>query len=55
MFSDKSKNGNLNIAYGIKVSYNLNKRLSVRSGVSNVNLSYWTTGLELGTGPLSAA
>ena len=55
MFSDNSKNGNLNVAYGIKVSYNLNKRLSVRSGVSNVNLSYSTTGLELGTGPLSAA
>ena len=55
MFSDNSKNGDLNIAYGIKVSYNLNKRFSIRSGVSNVNLSYSTTGLELGTGPLSAA
>ncbi len=55
MFSDNSKNGDLNIAYGIKVSYNLNRRFSIRSGVSNVNLSYSTTGLELGTGPLSAA
>ena len=54
-FSDNSKNSDLNIAYGIKVSYNLNRRFSIRSGVSNVNLSYSTTGLELGTGPLSAA
>ncbi|MFT5250842.1 MAG: hypothetical protein ACI93P_002585, partial [bacterium] len=54
-FSDNPKNGDLNIAYGVKVSYNLNKRLSVRSGVSNVNLSYSTTGLDLGTGPISAS
>lgn len=50
-FSDNPKNGELNIAYGIKVSYNLNKKLSMRSGLSNVNLSYSTTGLDLGTGP----
>jgi hypothetical protein len=54
-FSDNPKNGDLNIAYGVKVSCNLNKRLSVRSGVSNVNLSYSTTGLDLGTGPISAS
>ena len=54
-FSDNPKNGDLNIAYGVKVSYNLNKRLSMRSGVSNVNLSYSTTGLDIGTGPISAS
>ena len=54
-FSDNPKNGDLNIAYGVKVSYNLNKRLSMRSGVSNVNLSYSTTGLDIGTGPVSAS
>ena len=54
-FSDNPKSGDLNIAYGVKVSYNLNKRLSVRSGVSNVNLSYSTTGLDLGTGPIAAS
>jgi hypothetical protein len=54
-FSDNPKNGDLNIAYGVKVSYNLNKRLSMRSGLSNVNLSYSTTGLDLGTGPLTAS
>ena len=54
-FSDNPKNGDLNIAYGVKVSYNLNKRLSMRSGLSNVNLSYSTTGLDIGTGPVSAS
>lgn len=54
-FADNSKSGDLNIAYGVKVSYNLNKRLSVRSGLSNVNLSYSTTGLDIGTGPVAAA
>ena len=54
-FSDNPKNGDLNIAYGVKVSYNLNKRLSMRSGLSNVNLSYSTTGLDLGTGPIAAS
>ena len=54
-FSDNPKNGDLSIAYGVKVSYNLNKRLSMRSGVSNVNLSYSTTGLDIGTGPVSAS
>jgi len=54
-FSDNSKSGDLNVAYGVNVAYNLNKRLSIRSGVSNVNLSYSTTGLDIGTGPVSAA
>ena len=54
-FSDNQKSGDLNLSYGVLVSYNLNNRLSVRSGISNVNLSYSTTGIELGIGPLSAA
>ncbi len=54
-FSDNPKNGDLNLSYGVLISYNLNNRLSVRSGISNVNLSYSTTGLELGIGPVSAA
>ncbi len=54
-FSDNPKSGDLNITYGVHVSYNLNNRLSVRSGLSNVNLSYATTGIELGNGPVSVA
>lgn len=55
VFSDNQKSGDLNLSYGVLVSYNLNKRLSVRSGISNVNLSYSTSGIELGIGPISAA
>jgi len=54
-FSDNQKSGDLNVAYGVHVGYHLNKRLSVRSGLSNVNLSYSTTGLDLGNGPLAVA
>jgi len=54
-FSDNPKSGELNITYGVQVSYNLNNRISVRSGLSNVNLSYATTGIELGNGPVSVA
>lgn len=54
-FSDNPKSGDLNITYGVQVSYNLNHRLSVRSGLSNVNLSYSTTGIELGNGPVAVA
>jgi len=54
-FSDNPKSGDLNITYGVLVSYNLNSRFSVRSGLSNVNLSYSTTGIELGNGPVSVA
>ena len=54
-FSDNPKSGDLNITYGVLVSYNLNSRFSVRSGLSNVNLSYSTTGIELGNGPVAVA
>ena len=54
-FADNNQSGDVNFSYGVQVSYNINDRLSVRSGVSNVDLSYSTTGLELGTAPVSAA
>lgn len=41
-FSDNSKDGQVNLSYGINVSYAVNKKLSIRSGVSKVNLSYNT-------------
>jgi len=41
-FSDNSKNGQVNLSYGIHVSYAVNKKLSIRSGVSKVNLGYNT-------------
>ena len=54
-FADNTQNGEVNVSYGINVSYVLSPRLTVRSGVSNVNLSYATGGLELATGDASAA
>ena len=54
-FSDNSQSGNVNFSYGVQVSYALSERLSLRSGVSNVDLSYSTSGIELGTGPVSTA
>lgn len=54
-FSDNSQSGDVNFSYGVQVSYAVSERLSVRSGISNVDLSYATAGIELGTGPVSAA
>lgn len=54
-FADNSQSGDVNLSYGVQVSYALNKRLKVRTGVHNVDLSYSTGGLELGDGPVSAA
>ncbi len=54
-FSDNTQNGEVNMSYGINVSYALSPRLTVRSGVSSVNLSYATGGLDLATGDASVA
>lgn len=55
MFADNSQSGDVNLSYGIQVSYQVNKRLSVRTGVSNVNVGYTTGGLELANSSESAA
>jgi len=54
-FSDNSQSGDVNFSYGVQVSYAVTERLSVRSGISNVDLSYSTGGVELGAGPVSVA
>lgn len=54
-FADNSQSGDVNLSYGVQVSYAINKRLKVRTGISNVNLSYGTGDLELATGDVSAA
>lgn len=45
-FSENSKSGEVNLSYGVKVSYAINDRLSVRSGVNKVDLSYSTNNIE---------
>jgi Outer membrane protein beta-barrel domain len=54
-FSDNSQSGDVNFSYGVQVSYNVNDRLSLRSGLSNVKLGYTTGGIELATGPVAIA
>ncbi len=51
MFADNSQSGDINISYGVQLAYNITDRLSVRSGVNNVNLGYATSGVDIGTGP----
>lgn len=45
-FSNNSKSGEINYSYGIKVSYALNDKLSLRTGVNKVDLSYSTNNIE---------
>lgn len=54
-FSDNPQKGDVNMSYGVQVSYALSNRLSVRAGVNNVDLSYSTSGIEVGTGPVAVA
>lgn len=39
---NNNKNGEVNVSYGISISYALNTKLTVKSGVNKVNLSYGT-------------
>jgi len=41
-FADNKKSGDVNFSYGVQVSYAINDRLTVRSGVNKVNLGYRT-------------
>ncbi|WP_339696720.1 hypothetical protein [uncultured Marixanthomonas sp.] len=52
-FADNSQNSDVNISYGVQVAYNITDRLSIRSGVNNVNLGYATGGIDVGTGPVA--
>ncbi len=54
-FADNSQSGDVNWSYGVQLSYALSNRLSVRTGVSNLDLSYSTSGIEIGEGPVALA
>ncbi len=51
--SGNPQKGDVNVSYGVQVSYAINDRLSLRTGVSNVDLSYSTSDIIIGTGPPS--
>lgn len=44
-FNSNTKSGDINMSYGLKGSYALNNKLSVRAGVNKVDLGYSTTGV----------
>ena len=54
-FTDNPQKGDVNMSYGVQVSYALNNRLSVRTGINNVDLSYSTSDIIVGTGPVAVA
>jgi hypothetical protein len=41
-FVDNTKEGDVNVSYGVKGAYAINKKLTIRAGVSKVNLGYST-------------
>ncbi|NNK27044.1 MAG: outer membrane beta-barrel protein, partial [Flavobacteriaceae bacterium] len=41
-FNNNSKTGQLNMAYGVKASYDISDRLSVRTGINKVDVGYNT-------------
>lgn len=52
-FVNNPQSGDVNMSYGVQVSYALNNRLSIRTGLNNVDLSYSTSDLVIATGPVS--
>ncbi len=55
MFSDNSQSGNVNLSYGVAVDYNISEKISIRSGINNVNLSYATGDVQVATAPIAFA
>ncbi|MGJ8683924.1 MAG: hypothetical protein ACSHWW_04835 [Nonlabens sp.] len=47
-FADNNKAAGLNLSYGVNVGYNLTSRLSVRTGIHKVNVSYTTNDIIYG-------
>lgn len=45
-FSNNSKSGEVNFSYGLNVSYAFNDKLSIRTGLNLVDLSYSTNDIE---------
>jgi len=54
-FSDNTKSGDVNYSYGVKVSYAVTKKLSVRTGINKVDLSYVTNDIEFSAASPTAA
>ncbi len=46
--ADNTKQGQINLSYGIQVAYNINKKWSIRSGVNKVDVAYNTEDVGFG-------
>ncbi len=46
---DNKKTGDVNLSYGVQLSYAVSPKFKVRTGVTNVNLSYSTEGVGFST------
>lgn len=53
-FASNDKSGNVNLSYGLQVSYNLSKKLSLRSGVHRVDFGYDTNEVAFSSSPESS-
>ena len=51
MFADNAQSGEVNLSYGVQVAYDISKKISIRSGVNNVNLSYATGDVQVASAP----
>ena len=47
------QSGDVNMSYGVQVGYAVNKRLSIRTGINNLDLSYSTSGVEVASAPVA--
>ncbi len=47
-FADNEKQGEVNMSYGVRIACNINDKLSIRSGVNKVALSYNTENVGFG-------
>ncbi|MDA1210418.1 MAG: outer membrane beta-barrel protein [Bacteroidetes bacterium] len=50
-FSDNSRQGDITFSYGLRVNIDLDKRLTLRTGINSVAMGYATQGIEIATGP----
>lgn len=46
-----TQSGDVNMSYGVQIGYAVNKRLSIRTGINNLDLSYSTSGVEVASAP----
>ncbi len=54
-FADNDKTGDINLSYGVQVSYAISPKLKIRTGVNNVDLSYNTNEISFSTNSLGRA